>query len=253
MIKFSTIIPIYNKETALRQTLQSVVNNHEVPDAEYECILVDDESTDSCPEICKEFCTKYPYFKYVKIFNNHIKTPTDARNIGLKLSEGEYIHFLDADDILRANFYNEGINILASSKTNIFIRGHYIVEDNIWQSFYPNLFKRHIIGPPLQGCIFKREAIHSLKFEYVVSEDIVFSGLALMSENYKYYDDSDNPNSVDSMRKYSDVSRQYKNIFGCDPDDTTNVVMFMQKYENYPYKVVNGQIVKKFDETKIKQ
>ena len=64
MINFSLIIPVYNKEKVLQTTLDSIVENHDIPDEEFECILVNESSTDNSENICKVYSEKYKYIKY---------------------------------------------------------------------------------------------------------------------------------------------------------------------------------------------
>ena len=108
---FTLVIPLYNKVNCVRQTLDSVLNNHgEYP---FKCIIVDDDSTDGSSEIGEEYDVKHPdVFQYIKIKHHGHKTPVNARNLGIKLTETEYIGFLDADDELCAGFIDRGCTFL---------------------------------------------------------------------------------------------------------------------------------------------
>lgn len=108
---FTLIIPLYNKVHCVRQTLDSVLNNHgEYP---FKCIIIDDDSTDGSSEIAEEYDMKYPdVFQYVKIKHHGNKTPVNARNTGIKLTDTKYIGFLDADDELCPEFIDRGCNFL---------------------------------------------------------------------------------------------------------------------------------------------
>ena len=90
--KVSVIIPVYNVEEYLRQCLDSVVNQTL---KEIEIICVDDGSTDSSLEILKEYAAKDKRITVIKQENLHAGV---ARNAGLAVAKGEYIHFLDSDD-----------------------------------------------------------------------------------------------------------------------------------------------------------
>lgn len=90
----SIIIPCFNADKYLRQTLESVLWQQY---KHWECILVDDGSTDSSASIIQSFQLTDPRFKYIKQSN---QGPSIARNIGAAQSKGEFIQFLDADDIL---------------------------------------------------------------------------------------------------------------------------------------------------------
>lgn len=92
----SVIIPIYNVENYLRECLESI-RNQTYP--HLEIILVDDCSTDSSVEICKEYCQLDTRFKlYQKEKNGGA---SDSRNVGLQKASGEYIFFIDSDDWIR--------------------------------------------------------------------------------------------------------------------------------------------------------
>ena len=108
---FTLVIPLYNKAHCVRQTLDSVLNNHgEYP---FKCLIIDDDSTDGSSEIGEEYDTKYPdVFQYIKIKHHGNKTPVHARNLGIKLTDTEYIGFLDADDELCGGFIDRGCNFL---------------------------------------------------------------------------------------------------------------------------------------------
>ena len=242
----STIIPVYNKERALRQTLQSVVDNHEINDSEYECILIDDESTDSCADICREFCRQYKYFKYIRIFNDHPKVPSTARNVGIKYSDGKYIHFLDADDLLCSPFYKECVDIMDRTKSNILVRGRKVIyPDGDISDWFPTTFKNKIYGPPLGECLFSRELIKNIQFDNIPSEDICFSAVALMNNNYEFYDDLSNTKSYIYDLRYSETGQNYPDIFPEQYDKgnwVNHIVRYLQQYEKYPYKFVDGEI-----------
>lgn len=245
-ILLSTIIPIYNKEKALKNTLQSIVDNHEIDDNVYECILVDDESTDSCPDICKEFCTKYPYFRYIRIFNNGSKTPSNARNMGMDISRGKYIHFMDADDTLCNSFYKKALDVLYLSEVDVFVRGYFVSDNDkgtVTRKFTPTDFKYGVIGPPLASCIF-RNYIKELRFKPLLSQDVMFSCEALI--NHSYYDDTRNHYSFIYHKEFNQVNKHPLEI-----PFPKNVVKALQSNINYPYELRNGEVYKKIDKNKI--
>ncbi len=93
-LKISVIIPVHNKEKHLMDAIESI---KEQDYDNFECILVDDGSTDSSPEIIKEVCKKDRRFK---AFRQKNTGPSGARNNGIAKAKGDYILFLDADDIL---------------------------------------------------------------------------------------------------------------------------------------------------------
>lgn len=93
----SIIIPIYKVEQYLCRCLDSVVNQTYT---NLEIILVDDGSPDNCPQICDEYAAKD---KRITVIHKKNGGLSDARNAGLDICKGEYIYFLDSDDVLPLN------------------------------------------------------------------------------------------------------------------------------------------------------
>lgn len=93
----SVIIPVYNVEKYLRKCIDSIINQtyHNL-----EIILVDDGSPDNCGAICDEYSEKDKRIRAIHKSNGGL---SDARNLGLKLMQGEYISFVDSDDVLPKN------------------------------------------------------------------------------------------------------------------------------------------------------
>lgn len=106
-IKISIIVPIYNVEQYLDRCMQSLLN--QTLDG-IEIIMVDDESPDHCPLICEEYKTKYSNVKVVHKKNGGLGF---ARNSGLEVAEGEYVAFIDSDDFVDTdmfqNLYEYGV------------------------------------------------------------------------------------------------------------------------------------------------
>lgn len=92
MMKISIIIPIYNVDIYLKQCVNSVIKQTY---ENIEIVLVDDGSTDQCPTICDNYAKQYSNVKVVHKQNGGL---SDARNIGIQNSTGDYLLFLDADD-----------------------------------------------------------------------------------------------------------------------------------------------------------
>ena len=90
----SVIVPIYNAEKWLRDALASL---RKQTYADFEAILVDDGSTDSSADICREFCIGDPRFRLISQPNGGLSA---ARNSGIGDAAGDWIVFLDADDEL---------------------------------------------------------------------------------------------------------------------------------------------------------
>ncbi|MBD5371809.1 MAG: glycosyltransferase family 2 protein [Bacteroides sp.] len=95
----SIIIPIYNVEAYLRECLNSVIKQTY---GNWECILIDDASTDASGAIAREFCAADTRFRLISHSENQGLSRT--RNSGLDAARGEYVTFIDSDDYISADF-----------------------------------------------------------------------------------------------------------------------------------------------------
>jgi glycosyltransferase involved in cell wall biosynthesis len=109
----SIIVPCYNQAQYLPETLQSVLDQIYT---NWECIIVNDGSPDNTEEIALEWCKKDERFVYFKKENGGLSS---ARNAGLKIAKGDYIQFLDSDDLLyndklqkQISFFNKTTDII---------------------------------------------------------------------------------------------------------------------------------------------
>jgi len=89
----SVIIPAYNSEKYISDTIDSVLNQTY---KNLEIIVVDDGSTDNTEKVVKEKLSNFSNFKFLKQCN---LGSAEARNLGIRNSNGNYIAFLDADDL----------------------------------------------------------------------------------------------------------------------------------------------------------
>lgn len=98
LYKISVIIPVYNTELYLKETIDSVLNQTMNFEENVQMILVNNASTDNSKEICKLYAEKYPdNIVYVELEQN--QGPSGARNAGIPYIKGKYVNFLDSDDI----------------------------------------------------------------------------------------------------------------------------------------------------------
>lgn len=125
MIKVSIIVPFYNVENYIEKCLQSLVNQTLT---DIEIILVNDGSKDDSEKIAKQFAEKYPHkIIYLEKENGGL---SDARNYAIPKARGEYIAFLDSDDYVDINMYEEMYH--KAKQENL----DYVECDFLWE--YPN-------------------------------------------------------------------------------------------------------------------
>ena len=94
----SVIVPVYKVEPYLRECVDSILNQ---TFTDFELILVDDGSPDNCPAICDYYSEKDSRVIVIHKNNGGLSS---ARNAGLDIAKGEYISFVDSDDILNRDF-----------------------------------------------------------------------------------------------------------------------------------------------------
>ena len=106
MKKISVIVPVYNTEKYLKRCVCSIINQnyHNV-----EIILIDDGSKDSSGKVCDILAEQDSRIKVIHQVNAGV---SKARNIGIDNANGDYVVFLDSDDELLPNVFNDLIPLL---------------------------------------------------------------------------------------------------------------------------------------------
>lgn len=105
----SIIIPAYNAQTFLRQTLHSVLSQR---GRRLEILLVDDGSTDDTGRIADAYSRR---FRCIRVIHTENRGVSHARNTGLREARGRYVSFLDADDVLCADAYTPELEAILDS------------------------------------------------------------------------------------------------------------------------------------------
>ena len=117
MITVSIIIPVYQGKSYLKRCIDSVLAQS---CQEYEIILVDDGSTDGSAEICDEYAEKQ---KTITVIHKENGGLSSARNAGLEIASGEYVMFIDADDVVHSKMLETELKVLKEENADIFICG----------------------------------------------------------------------------------------------------------------------------------
>lgn len=180
----SVIIPVYNVENYLRDCLNSLKNQTY---KNFEVIMVNDGSTDSSGEICKEY-TCDSRFRFFNIPNGGV---SNARNVALKHANGEMISFLDSDDMYASNFLEIMYEIKVKENADIVIcdtkpfvdtcdnfvtfDGQYKVVDE--KELYHGIFITNRVGGFVCNKLFDRRVLDNVLFDTQLSicEDMVFT------------------------------------------------------------------------------
>ena len=117
--KVSIIVPVYNVEKYLDRCMQSLLGQTL---KELEIILVDDGSPDNSPALCDNYesASDNLHWPIIKVIHKINEGLGFARNSGLEIATGEYIAFLDSDDFVDVNMY-EQLYLKAKAKDIIVI------------------------------------------------------------------------------------------------------------------------------------
>jgi Glycosyltransferases involved in cell wall biogenesis len=197
--QISIIVPIYNASKVLVRCLDSIRNQTY---ENIEVILIDDGSSDSSPQLCRDYCKLDNRFKVIHQRNSGVSV---ARNQGLSVANGDYIMFVDADDYINTDICSVLLNKILESSAEIMICNKvFIINeklcDNILYNqdyfirtidkdlFQLDLFTNHYddkmnnvryLSVGVTAKMFKREIIkkNSLKFDESCrfGEDVLFN------------------------------------------------------------------------------
>ena len=193
MPKYSVIIPIYNVENYLNACVDSVLNQNTSED--YEIILIDDGSPDRSGAICDRYAQNH---KNIRVFHDTNHGVSHARNVGIDMAAGEYIFFLDADDLWERNLLKI-VSPLLDKKPDMAWYGHTcFYEDDTKEpcilrqvpagetgtQYLSRLFAENLVPEVYPWCYAYRKDFlnaHQLRFQedLKVSEDFVFNMSAL--------------------------------------------------------------------------
>ena len=182
MKKVSVIIPVYNVENYLRKCLDSLVNQTL---KDIEIIVVNDGSPDNSQTIIDEYVKKYPK-KVVSVIQENGGQGA-ARNTGLLHATGEYTGYVDSDDYVEKNMYEELYKKAKEENADIVICGNNIVKENYELLTKEAVDKEFLLGKmAVWNKIYKKSIIVDNKISFrskVWYEDLDFSMKVYLSSN----------------------------------------------------------------------
>lgn len=181
----SVIVPIYNVEKYIADCISSIITQSY---KNLELILVDDGSTDNSYAICESFCKKDRRIRLTTVNRGGV---SKARNIGIEKSKGEYLLFVDSDDILLPDALLHYVNNVNQTNADIVKSGweaHYydgriktyvhnenVISHNCSEFF--TLVQKTIYDTYIWNTLFKREIVADIRFDISLCwlEDHIFS------------------------------------------------------------------------------
>lgn len=184
-IKVSVILPCYNAESTIIDALDSLLKQTY---NDFEVIIIDDGSTDKTNYIISDYISKTASNVKFRLFRQENKGVSSARNFGISKSVGEYITFLDSDDMYHSDFLTKMVNNMENSdfdtlyccysrkKNDIFNSSEY-EKETVYLNNY-NLLDNFMyrIGP----CGF---------FNFIYKKEIIERNNIFFNENLRYAED----------------------------------------------------------------
>lgn len=184
----SIIIPTYNRADLIGETLDSIINQTYT---NWECLVVDDGSTDNTAKILKKYKEKDTRISFHNRPNNKPKGANACRNYGLEICNGKYVNWLDSDDIFHFHKLEKQIQIIESDNKNFSVCKSYVFENTIYDShlklkssevktndsFNDFLSKRIII--PIQAPIFKKK--------FLIDNDLFFDESLNAGQEWEFF------------------------------------------------------------------
>ena len=218
--KISVVIPVYNVEKYLEETLKSVINQTINFKKNIQVILINDGSKDNSEKICLKYKNKYP--ENIEYYSKENAGVSAARNEGIKYIKGKYVNFLDSDDKFDLNAYEKAYNTLEKNPDIdlVAFRLKYFEASKLYHWLDYKFDSDRIIDinkePQnillhINSSIIRFEALEDLKFDerLKISEDtkllyeIIFKKQkygVISSSNYNYRKRKDETSAIQNSR-----------------------------------------------------
>lgn len=178
---FSIVVPVYNVAPYLRECLNSVLAQ---TFADWECLCVDDGSTDESGAILDEYAKKDHRFR---VFHKKNGGVSAARNLALDNVKGEWIGFLDGDDIYRLDLMETCKNVIKQFPTTEMVRFNFVSFIDGIQCRWPDLsgevkfidYQNRLTSPLWEGAFWGRfyqgNKVKDVRFKpYIYGEDLLW-------------------------------------------------------------------------------
>ncbi len=184
----SIIIPTFNRAHLISETLDSVLAQTY---QNWECIVVNDGSTDATLDLLKTYMAKDARFKYHERPNNHLAGGNGARNYGFELSKGEYIQWFDSDDLMLPYKIELSVTEIQDKKTDLVVSNFNILgnQPKKRKLEFNDVLKFHLIkGVNTPMCFFRKKILKGDVFDetLVRSQEFEFFTRLFGSQTVKF-------------------------------------------------------------------
>lgn len=199
----SIIIPVYNVEKYLDKCVESVVNQTY---RNLEIILVDDGSPDNCPKMCDEWAANDSRIKVIHLENTGV---ANARNTALRMAAGDYVGFVDGDDYVEPDMYQQLVELAMKYNSDITFCSYQINDEDRGEAGCSEIPKDEVMKNVLMGeyeygvlwnKLYKSSVVKDLEMPPLkCSEDLPYNYFAIKNAEkfvktelklYHYYQNS---------------------------------------------------------------
>ncbi|NLT93952.1 MAG: glycosyltransferase family 2 protein [Clostridia bacterium] len=186
--KVSIIIPCYNMEDYLGETLDSVLSQTY---RDFEVVIIDDGSTDQTLKICQLYKERD---SRVKVYSQPNGGVSAARNTGIDKATGQYILFLDGDDLIRKDLLENAFKAFNSLPIDMFSYGFKIVSGKnrqIIRSYSTKRYDKNIFSGQEFLKLYLRKEISQRMGSFLIKREILLENAIRFKEGIKYAEDQD--------------------------------------------------------------
>jgi glycosyltransferase involved in cell wall biosynthesis len=254
----SIIIPVFNRDKLIKDTLSSIKNQTY---ENWECILVDDGSTDSTLEVINDYCKNDNRFIILKRPKDRLKGANSCRNYGFELSKGKYINWFDSDDLMHPDFirnkvrcftnkidcvisktcfFKNDVNLILGKETRTKLTDN-LLEDFItlrtsWYLPDPMWEKKYLLDKNLFSEVLKKGQDRDFHIRMLINNP----KLKVVEEYLTYYRQHDktisNNYSRDVIQSYFDaLNKRIKLLLKLKPSNDLKFFLLKEQIKNYPF------------------
>lgn len=184
--KISVIVPVYNSADTIEKCVLSIMNQ---TFKNLEIILINDGSKDNSLKICQKLAD---FDNRIILINQDNKGVSATRNKGLRLATGHYVAFVDSDDWIESEMYENMINAIKDTHSEVCISNYYSgqtkkilnIKDQVLQNngIYEKIIK-NMIGPIPIGTEAIKNKIMGSSWRYLISKSLLERNYITFSED----------------------------------------------------------------------